>query len=295
MKFQLVLLVLLVAVNASQSAEQKSKHALVIGIDGVLVDGLHAAATPVMDSLAASGAFSWDAFAGGLAGQPSQQATSSGPGWSSILAGVWLDKHNVPNNDFSEPNYDQYPHFFQRIKESRPDAYLSSIVNWTPINDKILRAEDYQARGDDAAVADLASAHLTEQNPDVLFLHFDEVDGAGHKNGYYADIPAYTKAIARVDSLVGAVLAGLKKRTTFENEEWLIMITTDHGGRKKGHGGQSPEERRIFIIANGPGIKTGVVSPGPGHVVVPSTVCAFLGIPIKKTWGWEGTAFGLHQ
>ena len=89
------------SISASPGA---SKHALVIGIDGVLVDGLMAADTPVMDSLAHAGAYTWNAFAGGLVGEPSQQATSSGPGWSSILTGVWFDKHNVPNNDFTSPN-----------------------------------------------------------------------------------------------------------------------------------------------------------------------------------------------
>jgi hypothetical protein len=288
--FTLIFVFFLISVSTGQD---KTKHALVIGIDGVLVDGLLAADTPVMDSLANAGAFSWHAFAGGVLGESSQQATSSGPGWSSILTGVWLDKHNVPNNDFSEPNYSEYPHFFQRIKEKKQEAYLSSIVNWAPINDKILRAADHKARGNDIEIAQLATQHLQNKNPDVLFLHFDEVDGAGHKNGYSAAIPSYTNAITRTDSLISLVLKAVRDRENYDNEDWLILITTDHGGFKKSHGSQKSQVRRIFIIASGKGVQTGEVTPGPGHVVIPPTVCNYLGIDVNPSWGWEGKPFGL--
>ncbi len=66
------------------------KHALVIGLDGVLPAALKVAKTPIMDSLALNGAITFKAFAGGEKGTKTEQATSSGPGWSSILTGVWI-------------------------------------------------------------------------------------------------------------------------------------------------------------------------------------------------------------
>ncbi len=35
--------------------------------------------------------------------------TVSGAGWSSIATGVWPDKHKVVDNNFTAPNYGQYP------------------------------------------------------------------------------------------------------------------------------------------------------------------------------------------
>ena len=82
---------------------------------------------------------------------------------------------------------------------------MSSIVNWAPINEKILRAANYQARGNDISVAKLAAQHLQSENPDVLFLHFDEVDGAGH-HSYYLNSndqnkPLLLKPVSRFDHL----------------------------------------------------------------------------------------------
>ena len=169
---------------------------------------------------------------------------------------------------------------------------MSSIVNWAPINEKILRAANYQARGNDISVAKLAAQHLQSENPDVLFLHFDEVDGAGHKHGYADSISEYTTAIARTDSLIGLTLKALHARSNYKNEDWLILITTDHGGFKKSHGSQKPQVRRIFLIASGSGIQSGEINPGPGHVVIPITVCKYLDINIDPCWAWEGKPFG---
>ncbi|MHC4743051.1 MAG: hypothetical protein ACYS8Z_14135, partial [Planctomycetota bacterium] len=65
-----------------------NKHALIIGIDGCRPDALIAADTPNLDSLMAGGSWTMDAFSGGILGTSTQQATSSGPAWSSILTGV---------------------------------------------------------------------------------------------------------------------------------------------------------------------------------------------------------------
>lgn len=39
-------------------------------------------------------------------------------------------------------------------------------------------------------------------------------------------------------------------RETFQNEDWLILITSDHGGHKTGHGTQKAEDRMTFIAGN---------------------------------------------
>ena len=41
--------------------------------------------------------------------------TLSGPGWASMLTGVWREKHGVRTNDFKGHNPKDYPHFFHDI------------------------------------------------------------------------------------------------------------------------------------------------------------------------------------
>ena len=85
-----------------------AQKSLVIGIDALGSHGLRAADTPNIDRLiegtfgggAYQGAFSPHAFVGGVLGTATQQPTVSGPGWTSILTGVWTDKHRITGNSF---------------------------------------------------------------------------------------------------------------------------------------------------------------------------------------------------
>ncbi len=105
--------------------------------------------------------------------------------------------------------------------------------------------------GNDDQVAQLAKEHLETANSNVLFLQFDELDGAGHKFGYKANNQDYLSAISKVDKHMGMVLRSISERTNINSEDWLTIATTDHGGKEKSHGGQSPEERTVFLIVCG--------------------------------------------
>ena len=73
---------LLLAALPACEAGLPAKKLLVIGLDGVRVDVLAAAHTPHLDSLNAEGTISHSA--------QTRPPTVSGPGWSSMLTGVWM-------------------------------------------------------------------------------------------------------------------------------------------------------------------------------------------------------------
>ncbi len=300
-RFCFLLMTAILVSCGSDDAALKSKHALVIGVDGLLVEGLQQATTPTLDSLITDGAVTYDAFAGGELGTPTEQPTLSGPGWSSILTGVWVDKHGVTDNGFEGARYDEYPHFFVRLREQNPDAYLSSFVSWQFINFVILEGEDYAftplvptAAEGDAAVTAAVVEHMEAQTPDVVFVHLDEVDHIGHTEGYSPMVPAYLAAIEMIDAQIGQMLDAVRARPTYATEDWLVLVTTDHGGVDKGHGGQTDEEREIPTIASGESVQNGqLISPGPGHTAIPPTVMKHLGLSIDPAWGWESEPFAL--
>ena len=47
------------------------------------------------------------------------------------------------------------------------------------------------------------------------------------------------------------IVKSLENRESVKSEDWLIIITSDHGGLKRKHGGQSESEKTIPIILNG--------------------------------------------
>ncbi len=295
---------LLCSACGSDSGTSKTKHALVIGIDGLRSDALQQVSTPAIDELIADGTVTYDAFAGGVLGTPTEQMTWSGAGWSSILTGVWVDKHGVELNVFDDARFDEYPHFFARVREEQPDAYLSSFVTWAPINESILASAEADAEfwgnePNDSAKGDIAVtaavvAHLAAETPNVVFVQLDDVDHQGHVAGFSPTVPEYIQAVETVDTQIGQMVDAVRARLTFDQEDWLILLTTDHGGMGKGHGPQGDEERTIFIVVSGGSARRGhTISPGPGHTAVPPTVMTHLGLPIDPAWGWESEPFGL--
>jgi hypothetical protein len=81
------------------------------------------------------------------------------------------------------------------------------------------------------------------------------------------------------------VLTALRARPKYADEKWLILATTDHGGRGKNHGGQTPEERTIWMIASGGDAPRGVVLPGPvPQTAIVPTAFLHLGLTAPAEW-----------
>lgn len=269
----------------------RTKKVLILGIDGCRPDAIKAANAPNLHKLAADGVF--------LDQTQTGSDTVSGPGWSSMLTGVWADKHGVHDNSFKGANYDKYPHFFHRLREARPEAYCASIVHWQPIRFMIVRNDANLSRSpgkDDRVEAD-ARQLLAEKDPTVLFLHFDDVDSAGHAKGFHPTAPEYIAAIEKVDGHIGGVLDALRERKTYADEDWLILVSTDHGGKGTGHSGGAdvPEIRTIFIIASGAAVDKNWQGGPTGVVDVAATALAHLGVAPKPEWDFDGRPVALKS
>ncbi len=239
------LLLLAFAMSIGPLFGQAEKKVLIIGIDGCRPDALAVANTPNLDGLIANGLYSPDAL--------NDDITISGPGWSAILCGVWSDKHLVTGNNFGGNNYEEYPSIFKLLDEVDPDYHTVSICHWGPINDNIVQDQaDFKLNvGTDQEVASQAANYLAVNDLDVVFLHFDDVDIAGHGNGFSPTVPAYVGTIETTDVHVGTVLQALEQRPNYDEEDWLILVSTDHGGLGTSHGGNSLEERNVFMIVSG--------------------------------------------
>ncbi len=295
----------------------EGKRVLFIGIDGCRADALVAAmergVAPQMKMLSEdeNGLLTRQMYAGGEIGTPTHQPTVSGPGWTSLLTGVWMDKHGVKDNRFIGGRFQSYAHFMRRIKETRAEAFCASFADWPPIHDYIA---DGSRVGDndfldvkftcvpdakrhfidnpekDIEVRDEALKTLHTQNPDAMFVYFGQVDEFGHgatdsRANFSPDSTLYVNAISHVDSHVGELIRAVRARPKFAEEDWLVLITTDHGGRGNGHGGDSEVERNIWLIAQGKALQREKLlnEPVPQTALVPM-IYEHLGITPKPEW-----------
>jgi len=268
---------------------------LLIGLDGVRVDILAQANTPNIDALAEAGLFSAEAWTG--------EETVSGPGWSSMVIGVWADKHGVHNNDFTDNRYDQYPDFLTRLEQVDPAFNTFAVLDWPPLGDDIdggplfSDAIDVKVTFDgeemgydvaDSLSVIAAAEHLANADPDAVFVYLGYIDIVGHDTSSLD--PLYLAAIEAADVQVGQLIAAVEARAGYDDEDWLILISTDHGRRDDGgHGGQSLEERTIFYLASGSSVLENDHPDGPFIVDVAVTALDHLGVAIDPAWGLDGT------
>ena len=247
-KLLLILLCLPLCINA-----QTTKKVLLIGIDGCRADALELANTPTIDNLIANGIYSPDAL--------NDDITISGPGWSAILCGVWSDKHLSVDNSFVGTDYTNYPPLFKHIEDFDANLHTVSICNWNPINDYIVQNyADYKLNvSSDADVSLEACNYLSANNPDMMFLHFDDVDHEGHSYGFSPTVSQYIIAIEGVDALLAPIMQSISQRPNYANEDWLVLITSDHGGVGTSHGGTSIEHQNVVVIASGNSIAQNII------------------------------------
>jgi hypothetical protein len=259
-----------------------ARKVLIIGIDGMRADAFRRADAPNLKALADSGALSMNAVTDVVA--------RSGPGWTSVLTGVWGWKHGVKDNGFAGYREAAHPTFLERAKALRPDLNVGAVVNWKPIGTHLFgRSGFWVAPGGDEEVVEESISLIGRGVPDLLFVHLDAVDHAGHTFGFSPYVPFYMWAVEKVDAMAGRIVRAARAR---EGEDWLILVTSDHGGNFRHHGDNIPSDRLVILVANGTGCKPVRPKGFRGVVDVAPTAFAFLGLPVDPAWNWDGKPLG---
>ncbi|RYF26636.1 MAG: alkaline phosphatase [Flavobacteriales bacterium] len=276
--------------SLSVQAQQKKgkelfKHVVVIGVDGLSVQGLMEAKAPVLHKMIAEGAFKQNArtvLPSSSSSNWSAQILGAGPEITGITSNDWKPdaKHMTP---VAVNKIGRSPSIYDIIRQQRPTAEQGVVFHWDDYGRLLQKGmvNHYERAQTESEAASKFSEYILNKKPMFALLHLDHVDHAGHETGHMT--PEYLKSIAKADSLIGTVLASIEKAGMKDNT--LVMIVSDHGGINKGHGGYTDEEINIPVIYSGKGVKKGYKIQQPVYQYdVAATVAFIFGLEVPYSW-----------
>lgn len=317
--FYILCILLLAAGCAQQQSKDESKvrKAVYVIIDGVTAEMIERLQPPAIEEIASEGTFG-KCFTGGTVGRYDQTPTISAIGYTNILTATWANKHNVWGNDNLSPNYNYWT-IFRIAKEQDREVTTGLFSSWQD-NRTVLLGEgkpetgnleidyvcdgydlDHEAFPDkehdlrifdiDEHVSKMAAECIRKNAPDLSWVYLWYTDDAGHIFGAGETLDDF---ILLADRQVARIWEAVKYREANFNEEWMVVITTDHGREYNGfhHGEQSYSERSCWISTN---VKANErLTGGSGAIIdINPSICRFMGfeVPQDVLWEQDGVSF----
>jgi hypothetical protein len=289
----------------------QQKKAVFIIVDGIPADVIEKLNTPNIDAIAKQGGFT-HAIVGGEKGGYSETPTISAVGYNTVLTGTWVNKHNVWDNDIADPNY-HYKTIFRILKEQRPQSKTAIFSSWLDNRTKLVGdnkpetgnlpvdyhldsleydtvnfphddQSNYMLKIDET-VTGSAAACIRNIAPDLSWVYLEYTDDMGHAHG---DSPQFYRAIELMDKKIGRLWNAIQDRQRQFHEDWLIVITTDHGrdsATGHNHGGQSARERLGWIATNAKDLNTHFKNASTADIM--PSIARFMDLQVPRTDAME--------
>lgn len=275
-----------------QQAQEKvvdfPKHVILVGFDGFSANCVqNGADLPTLRKLMAEGSST-------LVNR-SVLPSSSAVNWASMFMGAGPELHGytewgsrVPELPSRVVNSDnRFPNIFGLYRDKDPKAEIGYIYEWEGMNflvDTLAMSYRQHAETSDAfpnGCTPVAIQYIKEKKPNLCAIIYAEPDGVGHGIGW--ESPEYYAMVHHQDSCLAEVVKAVEEAGIMD--ETVLIVTADHGGIEKGHGGKTMNEMQTPIVIYGKGIKKGFTIPESTMIYdIAGTIAYMLDVEQPQAW-----------
>ncbi len=220
---------------------------------------------------------------GAWAAMRSRPPSYSAPGYSVLMTGAWPELSDGPAMN---PEGNQLPRTWTQdnlFSAAHRAGWKTAVSGYFWFEGLIPQADvdaAFYTPGEDAAadreVVDAALPWLESGDYQLVLIHLDQVDYAGHHEGGPRS-PNWDAAASRSDGLLREIVSSL------DLEQDTVVVFSDHGQIDAGgHGGQDPIVLIEPFVMDGAGVAPGQYDDMDMVDVAP-TVAALLGTNIPAT------------
>lgn len=187
--------------------------------------------------------------------------TSTPSSWATLMTGAGTSVHHIEDDSYvAKPSGHNHhgsvaymPSFIFRLKETRETINILTFSRDLSMSNALMvDANVSEVLESDEEIKNEVVQVLNTRNPDLLVAQFQDVRNAGVSSAFSENSSAYVDAIQQTDAYIGEIMEALRARDNAEYEDWLVIITSNHGGVGNEHGGDSYTERNIFSIYHQP-------------------------------------------
>ena len=237
----------------------KAEHVFIIGLDGWGAYSVEKADMPNVKRLMNEGCYTLK--------KRSVLPSSSAVNWASMFMGAGPELHGYTEWGSAHPELPSrvieknniFPTVFQLLRNEAPEAEIGCIYEWAGIKYLVdTLSMNYHAQTPDCnkhpeAMSQMACKYIREKKPVLAAFCFDNPDHVGHAEGH--DTPAYYANLKQLDKYIGEILNAIREAGIYDKS--IIIVTSDHGGIKRGHGGKTMMEMETPFIIAGKNIRKG--------------------------------------
>lgn len=282
-----ILLCTFVLAEGAFAAKWKAKHVVLIGLDGWGAYSVEKADMPNVKKLMADGSYTLK--------KRSVLPSSSAVNWASMFMGAGPELHGytewysetpeLPSREVNKQNI--FPTVFSLLRQSDPKAEIGCIYEWKTIRCLVdtfaLNYDKHvaEAEKNPAAAAQYAVEYIKKARPNLVSIIIDNPDHVGHAEGH--DTPAYYTTMKELDGYVGQIIEAVKEAGMLD--ETIFIVTSDHGGINKGHGGKTMQEMETPFIISGKNINKGhLITESMMQFDVASTIARIFNLKQPQVW-----------